>query len=56
MFTLFGVLSGVSLLDLTKAEARALAIVNLYCDFRKEKRGKAIPNHKKMSLCRAEWK
>ena len=56
VFTLFGVLSGVSLLDLTKEEARALAIVNLYCDVKKEKRGKAIPNHKKMSLCRAEWR
>ena len=41
---------------LTEAEARALAIVNLYCDVKKEERDKAIPNHKKMSLCRAEWK
>ena len=54
--TLLGVLFGESLLDLTKAEARALAIVNLYCDVKKDVHGKAIPNNKKMSLCRAEWK
>ena len=28
----------------------------LYCDYKKEERGSAIPNHKKLSLCRAEWK
>ena len=46
----------VSLLNLTHDEAYALAIVKLYCDHRKEQKGKAIPNHKKTSLCRAEWK
>ena len=56
VFTLLGDASMVSLLDLTHDEAFALAIVNLYCDNREEKKGKAIPNKKKMSLCRAEWK
>ena len=56
VFTLLGDLLTDSLLDLTKAEARALAIANLYCDVKKEVRGKAIPNHKKMSLCSAEWR
>ena len=52
----------VSLLDLTHDEAYALAIVNLYCDSREintnggKNVGDAIPNKKKMSLCRAEWK
>ena len=52
----------VSLLDLTHDEAYALAIVNLYCDSVEinSKDGKtvshAIPNKKKLSLCRAEWK
>ena len=45
VFTLIGVLFTDSLFDLTKAEARALAIVNLYCDVKKDVRGKAIPNH-----------
>ena len=52
----------VSLLDLTHDEAFALAIVNLYC-YSKEinskdgkNAGHAIPNKKKLSLCRAEWK
>ena len=40
---------------MTKAEARALAIVNPYCTTKVQERGKAIPNHKKMSLWRAEW-
>ena len=56
VFTLLGDASMVSLLDLTHDEAYALAIVKLYCDHRKEQKGKAIPNHKKTSLCRPEWK
>ena len=62
LFTLLGDASMVSLLDLTHDEAFALAIVNLYCDSREinSKDGKdvgnAIPNKKKLSLCRAEWK
>jgi len=56
VFTLLGDATMVSLLNLTHDEAYALAIVNLYCDHRKEQKGKAIPNHKKTSLCRAEWK
>ena len=54
--------SMVSLLDLTHDEAYVLAIVNLYCDSMEinSKDGKtvshAIPNKKKLSLCRAEWK
>ena len=56
VFTLLGDASMVSLLDLTRDEAYALAIVNLYCDSRGEKKGKDIPNKKKTSLCRAEWK
>ena len=35
-----------SLLDLTNVEARALAIVNLYCDVKEDVRGKDIRNHK----------
>ena len=56
VFTLSGDASMASMLDLTREEAFALSIVNLYCDYREEKKGKAIPNKKKMSLCRAEWK
>ena len=52
----------VSLIDLTHDEAYALAIVNLYCDSKEisskdgKNVGNAIPNKKKLSLCRAEWK
>ena len=46
VFTLLGDASMVSLLNLTHDEAYALAIVKLYCDHRKEQKGKAIPNHK----------
>ena len=52
----------VSLLDLTHDEAYALAIVSLYCDSKEisskdgKNVGNAIPNKKKQSLCRAEWK
>ena len=56
VLTLLGVASMVSLINLTHDEAYALAIVNLYCDHKKEQKGKAIPNYKKTSLCRAEWK
>ena len=54
--------SMVSLLDLTHGEAYALAIVNLYCDSKEisskdgKNVGNAIPNKKKLSLCRAELK
>ena len=50
-FTLLGDASMVSLSDLTHDEAYALAIVNLYCDSTEERKGKAIPNKKKTSLC-----
>ena len=33
-----------------------MSIVNLYCTTELEERGKAIRNHKKMSMRRAEWK
>ena len=54
--------SMVSLLDSTHDEAYALAIVSLYCDSKEisskdgKNVGNAIPNKKKLSLCRAEWK
>ena len=56
VFTVFGDASMVSLVDLPRDEAYVLAIVNLQCDHREEKKGKAIPKHKKTSLSRAEWK
>ena len=56
LFTLFGDASMLSMLDLPKVGAYALAIVNLYCTSKEDKRGNAISNMKKMSLCRAEWK
>ena len=46
----------------TNSNARALAIVSLYCDSKEisskdgKNVGNAIPNNKKLSLCRAEWK
>ena len=47
VFTLLGDASLVSLLDLTHDEAYALAIVNLYCGTKEEKRGSAIPSKKR---------
>ena len=62
VFKLLGDACMVSLLDLTHDEAYALAIVNLYCDSKEVNakgdtmKGNAIPNKKKLGLCRAEWK
>ena len=55
-FTLLGDASMLSMLDLPKEEAYALSMVNPYCTSKEDKRGNAISNMKKMSLCRAEWK
>lgn len=54
VFILHDMLSGYSILNLTTTKTRTLAIVNLYCDVKKKKCGKSIPNHKKMRLCCAD--
>ena len=47
------------LLGLTEPEARSLAIVDLYCDFKRQRGQKGtapVSNYKKLSVVRAEWR
>ena len=54
VLTLLGDAAMDSVLYVTRGEGKYLSIVTLYCDIRKEERGKAIPNLKNMRLCRAK--
>ena len=48
-----------SMLDLSKEEASSLQLIDLYCDYRRQrgKKGHApVWNYKKMSVIRAEWR
>ena len=47
------------LLGLAEPEARSLAIVDLYCDFKRQRGQKGtapVSNYKKLSVVRAEWR